>query len=56
MEKVNRANGCLVVVPGSHKGDLLDHGYPDWEVCTYIQHPLLCPSLGNKEDVIYGLG
>ncbi|XP_071833882.1 phytanoyl-CoA dioxygenase, peroxisomal-like [Apostichopus japonicus] len=32
MEKVNRANGCLVVVPGSHKGDLLDHGYPDWEM------------------------
>ncbi|PAV86905.1 hypothetical protein WR25_03365 isoform A [Diploscapter pachys] len=31
MERVNRANGCLVVVPGSHKGKLLPHTYPDWE-------------------------
>ncbi|CAD5226253.1 unnamed protein product [Bursaphelenchus okinawaensis] len=31
MEKVNRQNGCLVVVPGSHKGRLLDHHYPKWE-------------------------
>uniref|UniRef100_A0A1I7SIC9 phytanoyl-CoA dioxygenase n=1 Tax=Bursaphelenchus xylophilus TaxID=6326 RepID=A0A1I7SIC9_BURXY len=31
MEKVNRANGCLVVVPRSHKGKLLDHDYPKWE-------------------------
>ena len=27
----NRENGCLAVVPGSHRGELLDHGYPDWE-------------------------
>lgn len=31
MEKINRANGCLVVVPGSHKGELIKHGYPEWE-------------------------
>ncbi|CAI4228409.1 unnamed protein product [Auanema sp. JU1783] len=31
MEKINRANGCLVVVPGSHKGTLLPHVYPEWE-------------------------
>ncbi|CAD6191666.1 unnamed protein product [Caenorhabditis auriculariae] len=31
MEKINRANGCLVVVPGSHKGQLLPHEYPKWE-------------------------
>jgi phytanoyl-CoA hydroxylase len=31
MEAVTRQNGCLVVVPGSHKGDLLDHEYPEWE-------------------------
>ncbi|ESO91731.1 hypothetical protein LOTGIDRAFT_202643 [Lottia gigantea] len=28
---VNRQNGCLVVVPGSHKGELLPHVYPDWK-------------------------
>lgn len=31
MEKVNRENGCLVAIPGSHKGSLMEHGYPDWE-------------------------
>jgi len=31
MENVNRQNGCLVAVPGSHKGELLEHGYPQWE-------------------------
>ncbi|KAF8355278.1 hypothetical protein PRIPAC_96901 [Pristionchus pacificus] len=31
MEVINRANGCLVVVPGTHKGHLLPHGYPKWE-------------------------
>ena len=32
MEKVNRANGCLVVIPGSHKRELQQHVYPEWEV------------------------
>ncbi|RXG52656.1 Phytanoyl-CoA dioxygenase, peroxisomal, partial [Armadillidium vulgare] len=31
MEKVHRDNGCLFVVPGSHKGKLEQHDYPDWE-------------------------
>jgi phytanoyl-CoA hydroxylase len=31
MQKINRENGCLVVVPGSHTGDLLVHEYPKWE-------------------------
>jgi len=31
MEPVTRQNGCLVVVPGSHKGSLLPHVYPEWE-------------------------
>ncbi len=26
-----RNSGCLAVLPGSHKGPLLDHGDPDWE-------------------------
>ena len=32
MQQVNRENGCLVVLPGSHKGELLPHEYPKWEV------------------------
>ncbi|KAF6025709.1 PHYH [Bugula neritina] len=31
MEKVTRANGCLVVLPGTHKEPLKKHTYPDWE-------------------------
>ncbi|RNA02638.1 phytanoyl- peroxisomal [Brachionus plicatilis] len=31
METINRQNGCLVVIPGSHKGEFLMHDYPKWE-------------------------
>ncbi len=31
LEPVTRANGCLVVVPGTHRGPLLDHQDVDWE-------------------------
>ncbi|CAF96289.1 unnamed protein product, partial [Tetraodon nigroviridis] len=31
METVNRQNGCLVVLPGTHTGTLHEHDYPEWE-------------------------
>jgi len=31
LEPVTRENGCLVVIPGSHRGELLEHRNPDWE-------------------------
>lgn len=31
LERVTKENGCLVVIPGSHRGELLPHGNPDWE-------------------------
>jgi phytanoyl-CoA hydroxylase len=31
LEKTTRENGCLVMIPGSHKQEILDHDYPDWE-------------------------
>ncbi|XP_037703813.1 phytanoyl-CoA dioxygenase, peroxisomal-like [Choloepus didactylus] len=31
MEHIDRSNGCLVVLPGTHKGPLKPHGYPAWE-------------------------
>ncbi|GAB6020909.1 hypothetical protein CHUAL_003554 [Chamberlinius hualienensis] len=31
MEHINRDNGCLVVLPGTHKGPLLSHEMPNWE-------------------------
>jgi phytanoyl-CoA hydroxylase len=30
MERVHRGNGCLTVLPGSHRGELLAHAYPEW--------------------------
>lgn len=32
LEKVSRENGCLVVLPGTHKGVLKQHDYPEWKV------------------------
>jgi len=31
METINRENGCLAVLPGSHRSSLHAHGYPEWE-------------------------
>ncbi|CAF0832201.1 unnamed protein product [Adineta ricciae] len=31
METINRENGCLVVIPGSHTGELEVHEYPKWK-------------------------
>ena len=31
LERVTKENGCLVVLPGTHRGELLVHGNPDWE-------------------------
>ncbi|XP_001368411.2 phytanoyl-CoA dioxygenase, peroxisomal [Monodelphis domestica] len=31
MEHIDRNNGCLVVIPGTHKGTLKPHDYPKWE-------------------------
>lgn len=35
MERVNEDNGCLVVIPGTHKGRLLPHGYPKFDVSHF---------------------
>lgn len=31
MEKINRDNGCLSVISGSHTNELLKHDYPKWD-------------------------
>ncbi|XP_069476297.1 phytanoyl-CoA dioxygenase, peroxisomal-like [Ambystoma mexicanum] len=31
MVKLHRENGCLEVLPGTHKGTLKEHCYPEWE-------------------------
>jgi Phytanoyl-CoA dioxygenase (PhyH) len=32
MQKIDRSNGCLVVIPGTHTSELMEHDYPKWEV------------------------
>jgi phytanoyl-CoA hydroxylase len=36
LEKITRENGCLVMVPGSHKGKTHEHDYPDWEHKNFL--------------------
>jgi len=31
LEKVYQSNGCLVVLPGTHKTVLMEHEYPNWQ-------------------------
>lgn len=58
MERITPENGCLIVLPGTHKGVLLQHDYPDWEkgvnkmyhgVRGYDDHPVveLCMEKGD---------
>ena len=35
MMPTRRANGCLAVIPGSHREGVLSHGSPDW---NYLNH------------------
>uniref|UniRef100_A0A8D1SW67 phytanoyl-CoA dioxygenase n=2 Tax=Sus scrofa TaxID=9823 RepID=A0A8D1SW67_PIG len=34
MEHIDRKNGCLVVFPGTHKGTLKPHDYPQWDAIS----------------------
>ncbi|XP_073657753.1 phytanoyl-CoA dioxygenase, peroxisomal isoform X2 [Tursiops truncatus] len=34
MEHIDRDNGCLVVLPGTHRGPLKTHDYPQWEAIS----------------------
>ncbi|XP_075232731.1 phytanoyl-CoA dioxygenase, peroxisomal-like isoform X2 [Lycorma delicatula] len=61
MEKITTENGCLVVVPGTHKGNLLKHDYPKWEngvnkayhgVMEYDDHPTV-PLEMEKGDTVF---
>jgi phytanoyl-CoA hydroxylase len=36
LDEITRENGCLVMVPGSHKGETLPHDYPDWEHKNFL--------------------
>jgi phytanoyl-CoA hydroxylase len=51
MEPITKQNGCLVVDPGTHTGDLRLHSYPNWEggvnkMYYGIQDPILIHGSG----------
>ncbi|XP_048466374.1 phytanoyl-CoA dioxygenase, peroxisomal isoform X2 [Rhincodon typus] len=63
MERVDRNNGCLVVLPGTHKGRLEQHDYPEWKAischfasadCYYID--VKGTSQENIEQEVLGVG
>ena len=35
IDPATKENGCLVVVPGTHKGELLEHENPDWDFVNF---------------------
>ena len=35
IQPCTRENGCLAVIPGSHRGDLAEHANPDWEQVNF---------------------
>ncbi|XP_025947074.1 phytanoyl-CoA dioxygenase, peroxisomal [Apteryx rowi] len=42
MERTDRNNGCLAVLPGTHKESLKPHGYPEWEgIVNKLFHGIL---------------
>ncbi|KAG7168080.1 Phytanoyl-CoA dioxygenase, peroxisomal-like 2, partial [Homarus americanus] len=49
MEKINRDNGCLFVIRGSHKGVLEQHDYPDWE---HYRKAIACHFASSECDYI----
>jgi len=62
MERITPANGCLVVLPGTHKGVLLQHDYPDWEngvnkmyhgVRGYDNHPVVELPMEKGDTVFF---
>lgn len=53
MEPITRANGCLVVMPGTHKGQLLEHGYPEWEGGVNKAYHGIKDANAEKGELVY---
>jgi phytanoyl-CoA hydroxylase len=51
LEACTRENGCLVVVPGTHRGELLPHENPDW---TWLNLAYFgAKGVGEKTDRVH---
>ncbi len=51
LRMATRQTGCLAVLPGSHKGGLLEHGYPDWEYVNHGFYAALDVDVSQREYV-----
>jgi phytanoyl-CoA hydroxylase len=51
LERVTRENGCLAIVPGSHKGELLPHGNMDWDFVNIAYYGAL--DVGPHPDRVH---
>ena len=51
LEPTTRKNGCLAVVPGSHKGGLLPHGEMDWDFVNIAYYGAL--EVGAHPDRVH---
>ncbi len=47
----NRHNGCLSVIPGSHKGELLEHANPDWDFINHGFYGINGVELGDRVHI-----
>ena len=46
-----RRSGCLAVIPGSHKGRLLEHANPDWEYVNFAFYGIEAPNLEDRVHI-----
>lgn len=53
MERVHKDNGCLVAVPGSHRGDHLEHDYPKWEVSELAVFNQILTCLNREASISF---
>ncbi|XP_046534943.1 phytanoyl-CoA dioxygenase, peroxisomal isoform X2 [Equus quagga] len=51
MEHIDRNNGCLVVLPGTHKGSLKPHDYPQWQ--DYDENNTRVHLVMEKGDTVF---
>ena len=56
MAPANRESGCLAIIPGSHKGALLDHGNPDWEHVNYAFYGAENVTFSNRQFIEMDVG
>ncbi len=51
LDPCTRENGCLVAIPGSHKGELHEHKNPDWEYLNFAYFG--AEGVGEGEERVY---